>query len=63
MASKDYFSLLIILFQSIFIAAGLSGQALIKQNSVSEHSEWCDYASGTRFGDVVKLGDLNNDRL
>ena len=44
---------------------GVSGEAqtngLVYQETLYQHSEWCDLADGTRFGEHVAMGNVDGD--
>ncbi len=52
---------LALLILPILLAQKINGQALVNQLTFSDHSEWCDIATGARFGNMVGIGDINND--
>jgi hypothetical protein len=53
--------ILLILIILINIHQFTIGQILIKKPILYNHSNYCDEASGNRFGDQVVIGDINND--
>ena len=51
----------IILFLQLIVHFELNAQTLVKKSTLNNHDYWCSDASGTRFGNQIVMGDLNND--